>query len=1750
MRRVKRYLACLLSVCLLAGSVEFPAMAAESSVAVQEVMYAEGTTAGDDVSEGDVSKGDGAEGDGSGSSVSVNEVQSRIKSEEYETFVHVNPLYEDYVTDEVLAQWQAKAREQIYTADTQIESNTQEEAVAIIRDAMIARQTSLTVKVELDDAPSMSTTQFGKQLLYEAYADDPAGAGNAGDYLRSHYYGCTVGASISGGVKVVITYNYSFNYLSTAAQEQAVASKLSEVYAELNLGVLSGEAKVGKIYDYITNHVTYDYDHLDDGASVYPTAWSAYGGLIDGTCVCQGYASLVYRMMRESGVPARIITGYAGGDHAWNIVAIDGLYYNVDATWDAYTVNSDGSVNQPGQRTWYLLSTADFGNHARAEEYLTAEFQIAHPMAANSYGNATGNPDEMIELDNLSYEFTTSDNGKTSTTSSNGEFVLMVFGRVDCDYTMGYVEALVDAGITKNSNVRTLLVDIKNSLSDVQNRADDLDGDGVIVCYGAGSNGKTAMWDYCSLCGYDELSLEFPVVVLVDNNNKVRYFAVTAISIVGAKSCLQNLMQYEAPVIQSAEVVSGGIKLTWDAVNNADKYHVYSRIKEGAEYSKVATVTDTTYTYAVSNAGTYSLGVSMEHGSIESPMSEPVDVEYTKGAIGEVRLSQTETSLFSKQSTTLTATVVPVMSDDTVDQSVTWTSSDESVATVSNGTVTAVKPGSVTITATSVKDATKKATCAVTVKNDYIITYELNGGTLKTANPTAYNPFYPALALNAPEREGYGFLGWYRDANFAENTRMENIPAGSDYGNITLHAKWFECAAPVINNAEASLQGITLTWSALDQADKYYVYRKGANDANYTKVGNTTATTYLDKVTEAGTYYYVLTAEYDGKESGYSAVKEVLYQKGLVKEVTLNRTDASLFTYETVSLSATVAPVMSGDTVDQSVTWTSSDESVATVSNGTVTAVKPGSVTITATSVKDATKKATCAVTVKNDYIITYELNGGTLNTANPTAYNPFYPELVLYAPEKADANFVGWYRDENFAEDTRMTTIPKGSDWGNITLYAKWKEKARVATPVTNIPSGVVEQGTKIKLSSDTLDAMIYYTVNGTDPDRNSTRYTDTIVVNEAVEIRAFAVKEGYKDSAVAVFNYTVQDTSLDLGDVLPEDVPDSGVIPEGLWVAGVEDTTYTGKAITFDLHVYHGKKRLALKTDYTVSYKNNKVAAEATAKKAPTVTVTGKGNYKDKVVKNFTIAPVNIRTTAGFDVEESYVAYNGKKQNVVPVLYQDGKKLKVKKDYQVSYPDTSEGAYTEPGTYEIILTGIGNYCDEFKTTVTISKAKLMSKTKIAAIPAQPYNNGEEIEPAIVVKDGRNVVDPGMYTVEYKNNSEIGTATVTITGDGIHYFGYKKATFKITGVAMSKVKVENLAKSMPYTGEEVVQNGLKLTYTAKKGEAAVELLEGRDYTVEYAKNVSAGTASITFKGMGRYTGNLKKTFKITAFDLKTNESSLVTVNYAQSLPYAKGGVKPEVQVFFAGTELVAGKDYTVSYKNNKAVNDGSNVKKLPTIAIKGKGNFKGTANYTFTITKQDIALMDVQVADKLVYTKAGGFKSTPKLYDVDGKQLKAGTDYEKNIGYYYEEDTYLEDGVFRAEGEAIGSRDILPAGTVVRVEVTGKGNYEANVVSGRYRIVKADVAKATVKIDPQIYTGKAVEPGKDQIKVTLKGVELTPADYEIVSYKNNVKKGTATVVLRGVGEYGGTKTAKFTIAARSIGDAEFYNELEEEYGH
>jgi len=700
-------------------------------------------------------------------------------------------------------------------------------------------------------------------------------------------------------------------------------------------------------------------------------------------------------------------------------------------------------------------------------------------------------------------------------------------------------------------------------------------------------------------------------------------------------------------------------------------------------------------------------------------------------------------------------------------------------------------------------------------------------------------------------------------------------------------------------------------------------------------------------------------------------------------------------------------------------------------------------------------------------------------------------------------------------------------------------KEATQLTVPSASIENGsCVEKGTKLVLTCTEPEVDIYYTLDGSEPNKMSSIYTQPIeIVDDITTIKAFAAKEGYDDSEIITLTYSIKssDNNLDdtdVGDVLIQDIP-AGGIPDGLWIAGVTDQMYTGMPIKPSVRVYDYKTKLTEKQDYTISYKNNINVNDATNEsKAPSVMIQAKGNYSGKETVTFQILAKDINSI-DFDIADITVNPNKKVQKPVPAVIFKGKRLSNKKDFAVTYPDTFAGAYKEKGTYSIKILGKGNYTGERTINFTITDNNLITKANVSKIGSQQYT-GKALKPTVQVKYAKTILRQGKdYELAYRDNIEIGTATVIIKGKG-DYSGQKAVSFKIIGASISKGKVVGLSTPSTFTGSEIIKNFF-LVVSVDGNQRTLK--EGQDYIVKYQNNKKAGNATLVLTGINGYSGTLKKTFKINAYDLQTDANKKIRYSKDLSVAYAKNGSCPDPVIYFDKIKLEKGKDYSLSYKNNKAVNAGGNSDTAPTIIIKGKGNFTGTLPITFAITSQNLSNLTLTANDKAYKNRANIFTTSIKITDTNGKILSAGKDYDKNsIVYTYVDAVKLENGVSKKAGDNVEKTDIIPANTKIQVSVTAKtgGNYKGTA-TGVYRIIKSDIKNAKVLIPAQTYTGKAIVPAKSDITVTVGGTKLAESEFEIVSCTNNIKKGKASITIKGKGNYGGTKTIKFTIKSKGF---------------
>ena len=321
------------------------------------------------------------------------------------SFYLVNPVYQDVIDTDDLAAMLAEQDDGITAASGEISADSSlEEAGITLRKAMVLRQTSVEISL-LIDADIRTQEDFDQWAAGEGrywrsqapgdivdFALLHTGVPNEGDYLMYQYGGLEASISlrvVNGDVD--IHYVYSIAYYTTARQEEAVTERVNELCEQLGLrGSGVGYKKIKAIYDWICDNVIYDYPNLNN--EDYKIQYTAYGALIDGTSVCQGYANLFYRLALEAGVDTRIISGVAYTDpndpsvsegHAWNIVRLGSLYYHLDSTWDA----------GEEEYSWFLKGGDTLADHERSDgsqpddfiDYTSAAFYAAYPMAQEDY---------------------------------------------------------------------------------------------------------------------------------------------------------------------------------------------------------------------------------------------------------------------------------------------------------------------------------------------------------------------------------------------------------------------------------------------------------------------------------------------------------------------------------------------------------------------------------------------------------------------------------------------------------------------------------------------------------------------------------------------------------------------------------------------------------------------------------------------------------------------------------------------------------------------------------------------------------------------------------------------------------------------------------------------------------------------------------------------------------------------------------------------------------------------------------------------------------------------------------------------------------------------------------------------------------------------------------------------------------------------------------------------------------------------
>ena len=494
------------------------------------------------------------------------------------------------------------------------------------------------------------------------------------------------------------------------------------------------------------------------------------------------------------------------------------------------------------------------------------------------------------------------------------------------------------------------------------------------------------------------------------------------------------------------------------------------------------------------------------------------------------------------------------------------------------------------------------------------------------------------------------------------------------------------------------------------------------------------------------------------------------------------------------------------------------------------------------------------------------------------------------------------------------------------------------------------------------------------------------------------------------------------------------------------------------------------------------------------------------------------------------------------------------------------------------------GNVTKTAKQSITV-KPKALTANMVQPIASRPYT-GSAIEPTVTVNVGNKTLTAGTdYTVTYKDNTDVGTAKVIVTGKG-NYTGSVEAKFNITAKALTASMVQDIA-AQTYTGSPIVPK-----LTVKDGETA--LSKDTDYTVKYRNNLNAGTAKVIVTGKGNYSDSVSKTFTIEP------KSITPVVTVSGDYTYTGSAITPAYTVEITKGGLKLGDDqYTVELSDNTNAGTGKII-----VKAKDGGNYSFDAvNQTFTIKRKDVTAQCDATNIQVVVDK--GTFDAPTFGDVKGTltySYDGATSYDAivkklktlqlgatgDIGYTY---TANENYIGTITGTLHFTVVNLPAATITTAPAAKTGltfngteqvlvNAGSGIIGGtlQYKLdggsYNAELPKATnagsytvyykvkgnntthsdsseqsftvtiapktvtaaVSVEPTsyTYTGKAIEP----TTVTVKdGTTVIPASEYTVTYGNNTNAGKATVTVEDQdgGNYVVSGTATFTITKAEL---------------
>ncbi len=1249
--------------------------------------------------------------------------------------------------------------------------------------------------------------------------------------------------SLSGSTVVSVMLTYDDSYDDNAFVD-ATREALAVVKPEM-----SDLEKAVVLHDYLAVNCEYDKENLDKG-KVPDVSYTAYGTLVNRISVCEGYALAYKYLLNQAGIECLMVKSEAM-NHAWNLIQLNGKYYQVDVTWDDPTWDLIGRA----RHKYMFRSDTAFVNNCEHHDWIVTEGS------------------EVVDY-------------KATDTSYDNAFWLkcnapLVFVEEDCYY------------VTYNG---TGVIN-KNSLSDIT-------GDGTTVC-------DIGTWTVWNGSGFWQNAFSGLFYV----NGRLYY---------NDKSSIRSF--------------------TLDDMGNA--------IDQREEF-KADTANGYIYGSAFCQGKVYySLHQSPNESAKETVLTADITFETedpTEIPVEKIELDKETVMLAVGDKTVLKAAITPSYATDTA---ITWESSDNLIAEVSDGVITAIMAGSCTITASA---GGKKAFCEVTIiDNEDVIAsgsyenitwkIEKNGkltvigtGDFSDSNGYSRAPWYDSREyITSAEINVTGMTDASAMLYHCENLTSVDVSC-FDTKNVTDMSQMLKGCGKLSNvdvskfdtanvtNMEGmfancdSLESLDVSGFHTEKVTSMWEMFKGCSsltslDLDNFDTGNVTdihgmfgdcnSLKTLDlsnfdagKVTnikdifsgctELSMIYtpinLTISAELptDGEDIWYqpdgTSITEL--PQNLNYSIKIMKNSAPVVSDAYIKIQKTKTAYQCGDTLnidDLTVTYYDNDGTAKTVTDYTTNAdeidMSIEGIKTLIVSYKGQTASVDLTVSAVTDldketYTVTFDLQGHGTELEEYLTYTEIKKGSGIKPPTAPQADgyeFTGWYKD---ADCQTLWDFEKDIIEKDTILYAGWKQSEKVEKkPLVN----------------------------------------SVLFPRQKNEYSAVYTGEQIRPVMIVAHQYT-----------------------DG-----------NGKAKT---------QKLKLNVDYTVRYNDNVNVGEDTAQ----VTVRGIGEYTGTITKRYTIKQKSISNVAISPVGD--IVFGDEPS----VRVTDGTKELVEgRDYNIHLSTTGSA---DADTQSVLtVEGIGNYTGTSKKNVKFNILKTETdiqpitseniRLAFKKLPAKGYTyNGKAQKPGVVVTDittGKKIPS-SMYKVIYSNNIAAGkgTAKVWVIGvskNGKGYYGKSKAlSFDIKQKDFSKVSA-SLSGTIPKTGNiEDVKKAVKEAIIVKD---AKHILSENEYTIDYGGIKTIDDIKIGKKypillranAGGNYieTSEKKVNIKFGQLNLASRTAN-VSVEITNAL-------QNEILFYYNGILLENDKDYTATVKKEKNKKTYTvKVKAVKDSAYKGSRTFK-----------------------------------------------------------------------------------------------------------------------------------------------------------------------------------------------------------------